>query len=117
MPGDDTDARSQRLNQVIADYLKAAEPGKAPDRDALLEQHPDLADDLRSYFAEHDTRRAEQSTVAVETTLQVRRIRSNTQIQCSRTTGNWKRSPRANQRMTFSENRQPPSPGYLQTLA
>ena len=46
--------REQRLDQVIADYLAAQDAGIAPARDALLAAHPDLAEDLRSFFREHD---------------------------------------------------------------
>jgi serine/threonine-protein kinase len=46
--------REQRLDQVIADYLAAQDAGIAPARDALLAAHPDLAEDLRSFFCEHD---------------------------------------------------------------
>ncbi len=46
--------REQRLDQVIADYLAAQDAGTAPANDALLAAHPDLADDLRSFFREHD---------------------------------------------------------------
>jgi tRNA A-37 threonylcarbamoyl transferase component Bud32 len=46
--------REQRLDQVIADYLAAQDAGIAPARDALLAADPDLAEDLRSFFREHD---------------------------------------------------------------
>jgi len=52
------DARSQRLNHVIAEYLAAVEAGDSLDRDELFEQHPDLADELRSFLADHDQMRA-----------------------------------------------------------
>src|SRR4051812_35765061 len=42
------------LDALVADYLQALERGEAPDRVALLAAHPDLADGLRSFFADHD---------------------------------------------------------------
>jgi outer membrane protein assembly factor BamB/tRNA A-37 threonylcarbamoyl transferase component Bud32 len=47
-------SREQRVNEVIADYLRAADAGRAPDRTELLARHADLADQLRSFFTEHD---------------------------------------------------------------
>jgi WD40 repeat protein/tRNA A-37 threonylcarbamoyl transferase component Bud32 len=47
-------SREERTNAVIADYLRAADAGQAPDRDELLARHADLADELRSFFADHD---------------------------------------------------------------
>ena len=50
-----TDAdREQRLEQLIADYLVAQDAGIPADRAALVAAHPCLADDLRSFFREHD---------------------------------------------------------------
>jgi tRNA A-37 threonylcarbamoyl transferase component Bud32/outer membrane protein assembly factor BamB len=46
--------REQRVNEVIADYLRAADAGQAPDRKELLTRHADLADELRSFLADHD---------------------------------------------------------------
>ena len=43
--------RQQRLERALANYLHAVEAGSPPDRDELLKQHPDLADDLRSFSA------------------------------------------------------------------
>jgi WD40 repeat protein/tRNA A-37 threonylcarbamoyl transferase component Bud32 len=46
--------REARLNDVIAAYLEAVEACQAPDRPEWLARHPDLADDLRKFFANHD---------------------------------------------------------------
>jgi hypothetical protein len=43
-----------RLQQVIADYLAAADAGKPVDREELLTEHPALAEELREFFASHD---------------------------------------------------------------
>jgi len=50
-------SRDQRLQEILAAYLQDIEAGKSPDRDKLLAQHPDLADDLRSFLAENDKMR------------------------------------------------------------
>ena len=39
-------SRDDRLADVIESYMAAADSGQPPSRTALLEQHPDLADDL-----------------------------------------------------------------------
>ncbi len=46
----DTSKREQRFEQVLAEYLRSVEAGQPLDRAQLLSQHPDLADDLRSFF-------------------------------------------------------------------
>jgi hypothetical protein len=50
----DISQREQHVNQVVAAYLEAERQGRAPDRADLLRRHPDLADELRSFFADRD---------------------------------------------------------------
>jgi WD40 repeat protein/tRNA A-37 threonylcarbamoyl transferase component Bud32 len=47
----DSDDRQQRLESILVDYLRAVEAGQSPDQRALLVRHPDLADELVSFFA------------------------------------------------------------------
>jgi WD40 repeat protein len=42
------------LDAVIADYVQQVEAGAVPDREALLQCHPELADRLRAFFADYD---------------------------------------------------------------
>jgi tRNA A-37 threonylcarbamoyl transferase component Bud32 len=42
------------LDGVIAGYLQQVDSGLVPDRDALLADHPELADRLRAFFADFD---------------------------------------------------------------
>jgi len=51
MSSESNDPRSVLLNQVIFEYLAAVESGNATDREEFIRQHPDLADDLKSFFA------------------------------------------------------------------
>ena len=50
----ESDSRDQRMQHILAAYLQDVEAGKNPDREKLLAQHPELADDLRSFLAEND---------------------------------------------------------------
>lgn len=53
-----------RLNGIIAAYLEAVEAGKAPDREEWLDRHPDFANELRAFFADHDKMKALAEPVA-----------------------------------------------------
>src|SRR6516165_6700918 len=46
--------RECRVNQILADYLEAERLGQTPNREHLLRRHPDLADELRSFFTDQD---------------------------------------------------------------
>ena len=48
------DESNDRLDQVLVEYLRSVEAGAPLDHEALVDKHPDLADDLRSFFANRD---------------------------------------------------------------
>jgi WD40 repeat protein/tRNA A-37 threonylcarbamoyl transferase component Bud32 len=47
-------SRDKLLAEIIAAYLEAVDNGQAPDRHELLERHPELALELKEFFADHD---------------------------------------------------------------
>jgi hypothetical protein len=46
--------RGQRVDAVIAAFLEAIATGRTPNREELLAQYPDLAEDLAAFFSDHD---------------------------------------------------------------
>jgi WD40 repeat protein len=55
MPDDAREGGTERhVNEIIAAYLEAERAGRAPQRGEVLARHPDLADELRSFFADRD---------------------------------------------------------------
>ncbi|MHC4406797.1 MAG: serine/threonine-protein kinase, partial [Planctomycetota bacterium] len=48
------DAESTKLDEIIAEYIFAEEAGESVSREELLEQHPDLSDELKEFFADRD---------------------------------------------------------------
>src|SRR5262245_45330289 len=46
--------REEQLDVVVTAYLKAVETGQNPDRELLLRQYPDLAAELKEFFAGQD---------------------------------------------------------------
>jgi eukaryotic-like serine/threonine-protein kinase len=70
-PASDDSAGDRRLEAVLHAHLQAVDAGRAPDRDALLRQHPEFATELAAFFADHDQlkRLAEPAPVAEAPTL------------------------------------------------
>lgn len=47
-------SRQERFNQVVAEYLEADKLGHPPERESLLKEFPELENELREFFADHD---------------------------------------------------------------
>jgi hypothetical protein len=47
-------AHERRVDEAIAEFLEAERAGRAPDPEAWLARHPDLADELRSFLADRE---------------------------------------------------------------
>src|SRR5262245_1092133 len=50
----DASAREARLDELLTRYLSAADAGRKLAPAALLALYPDLADELRAFFADHE---------------------------------------------------------------
>ena len=53
-PNPEEAKREQQLEIVIADYIRSCEGGNPADRDRILDANPELADDLREFFANRE---------------------------------------------------------------
>src|SRR5262249_10309226 len=97
--------REARLDELIATYLEAVEAGQSPDREEWLARHPDLADDLRAFFANHDrmaqvgeplraSAAVEPPTSEAATLAPTKRLPTRCRARCvtSATTNCWRRS-------------------------
>lgn len=49
---EDSDSREQRLHEILHSYLQAVDGGQAPDQEEFVRQHPELAEELRAFFAD-----------------------------------------------------------------
>ncbi len=45
-------SREQQLEAILHSYLQAVDAGQNPDRAELVRRHPDVADELRAFFAD-----------------------------------------------------------------
>jgi WD40 repeat protein/tRNA A-37 threonylcarbamoyl transferase component Bud32 len=46
--------REERLQAVLHEYLQAVDAGRRPDRDEVLRRHPELASELKAFFADQE---------------------------------------------------------------
>jgi eukaryotic-like serine/threonine-protein kinase len=47
------ESREERVDAVILQYLEEIDAGRRPDPEVIIAHHPDLADELRAFFADH----------------------------------------------------------------
>jgi hypothetical protein len=53
-PASPDSASDRRLEAILHAYLQVVDAGKAPDRDAVLQEHPEFASELAAFFAGQD---------------------------------------------------------------
>jgi serine/threonine-protein kinase len=53
-PASHDSARDRQLEAILHSLLQAVDAGRAPDRDALLRQHPEFASELAAFLADQD---------------------------------------------------------------
>jgi len=68
MPEPSRTAQSRRFNEALVEYFIQIDRGVPVDREAFAEQHPDVADELRAYFAESDQFRRSIETPSAKDT-------------------------------------------------
>jgi serine/threonine protein kinase/WD40 repeat protein len=61
--------KDERVNGIIADYLRSVERGEVPDRAALLARHAEFATELSAFFVDHDRFRRAAGPLAEALTL------------------------------------------------
>ncbi len=49
-----TSARNERLESVIADCIRTFDRGSIPNREQLLQTHPEFAVELKQFFAQRE---------------------------------------------------------------
>jgi WD40 repeat protein len=67
MPADQP-LEDRQLHDVIASYLQAVDSGESPDRQELLRTHPDIAEALKAFFADHDCMRRAAAPIQADDT-------------------------------------------------
>jgi len=60
-----SDSREQCLQAILHAYLQARDRGEQPDRQAILDAHPDVRSELAAYFA--DTSKLAQMARSLQT--------------------------------------------------
>ncbi|HMF13724.1 MAG TPA: serine/threonine-protein kinase [Gemmataceae bacterium] len=53
-PASDGSARDRQLEAILHAYLQAVDAGRPPDREAVLQQHPEFASELEAFFGNQD---------------------------------------------------------------
>jgi WD40 repeat protein/tRNA A-37 threonylcarbamoyl transferase component Bud32 len=61
VPSEDHENQSDQLQSLIADYHEAENRGERIDRNLLVKEHPELADSLLAFFANHDKTKAQDT--------------------------------------------------------
>jgi WD40 repeat protein len=65
-PTPDISSQDARVHEAIVAYLAAVEAGQTPDREELLSRHPEVADELRAFFADYDRIQALAAPLRIE---------------------------------------------------